>query len=398
MTGAASGGANTGGLQDWQARLQGPGPMRLGLDGVRPVVQRLGLDTGGSRLVVVAGSNGKGSCVAALEALLRRAGHSVLAYTSPHLLRVNERIRVDGDDIDDAQLCALFEGVAAAEQPGEDLSPFEFLTLAALRLVQLRQPDFAILEVGLGGRLDAVNLVDAHLAIITSIALEHCQYLGDTEAAIAREKAAVARRGRPAICGCAHPALLARLDEIGAQCLALGRDFAAPEVQSPLPLPSLACALQAALRLGVAVPDAPDCLAAVRLAGRMQKCTLGGLPLVLDVAHNPAAATFLQQQLVAQGCSPPVAVLGMMEDKDAGGFVAGLMPLVRRFIPVAMADGRAASTRSLCRAVEGAGAEVVATADDVLAGVALAGGRFGTMGPTLVTGSFRLLPPLMTGL
>jgi dihydrofolate synthase/folylpolyglutamate synthase len=215
-------------LQDWltwQENLH-PAAIELGLDRVGRVWDRLGPRALPFPVISVAGTNGKGSTVAMLEAIYGAAGYRTAAYTSPHLLRYNERIRLDGQEVSDPELCAAFARVDAA-RGAESLTYFEFGTLAALDLFLRARPDLAILEVGLGGRLDAVNLFDADLAIITSIGRDHMAWLGETLEEIALEKAGILRPGRPALFGHRQPlpVLLARAAELGCPTQVLGRDF-----------------------------------------------------------------------------------------------------------------------------------------------------------------------------
>ena len=183
----------------WQETLH-PCAIDLGLERVRQVAQRLGLlDRPAFTVITVGGTNGKGSCVALLEAILRAAGYKTGAYTSPHLLRYNERIRLDGVTVDDASLCEAFARIDAARKD-ISLTYFEFGTLAALWLFQQTGVQVALLEVGLGGRLDAVNIIDADAALITTIAIDHVEWLGQDRDSIGREKAGIYRQGRPAIC------------------------------------------------------------------------------------------------------------------------------------------------------------------------------------------------------
>jgi len=219
-------------LQDWLAWQETLHPVAidLGLERVARVADRLACRVPAPVVVTVGGTNGKGSCVALLEAVLRRAGYRVCAYTSPHLYRYNERLRLDGEPVSDAALCEAFERVDAAR--GDDsLTYFEFGTLAALQLMSRRRPDVALLEVGLGGRLDAVNVVDADVALITGIAIDHTEWLGTERDAIGREKAGIMRNGRPAVCGDRDPpaGLIDEAGRLGAQLLLLGRDFSISE-------------------------------------------------------------------------------------------------------------------------------------------------------------------------
>lgn len=342
-------------LAEWLAWLEGQqrGAILLGLDRVRRVAEGMGLHPA-FPVFTVAGTNGKGSTCAMLGAVLRAAGFRVGSYYSPHLLRYNERVRVDGEEASDADLVAGFAAVEAAR--GEEaLTYFEFATLAAMWHFMRVGVDCAVLEVGLGGRLDAVNVWDADCAIVTSIGLDHTEYLGDTRAAIAHEKAGVYRGGRPAICVDPDPpaTLLDHAGAIGARLLCLGRDFgfARQERQwffdgvgirlSGLPLPALvgehqvqnAAGVIAALaamreRLPVSAGAIREGLMHVSLAGRFQ--VLPGRPMViLDVAHNPHAARILARNLRA---IPPGgrthAIFSILSDKDAAGTVRELGDLI----------------------------------------------------------------------
>jgi dihydrofolate synthase/folylpolyglutamate synthase len=217
-------------LGEWLAILERRHPVAidLGLERVGDVWRRLGSPGPASRVVTVGGTNGKGSVVAFLEAAARASGWRVGAYTSPHIDRYNERIRIDGADAADADIVAAFERIESA-RAGVSLTYFEFGTLAALLLMAQTRPalDLAVLEVGLGGRLDAVNLIDADVAVVTTVALDHQDWLGDTRAKIAVEKAGIARSGRPLVVGerSPEPALLSTATAIGARLVGIGREF-----------------------------------------------------------------------------------------------------------------------------------------------------------------------------
>ncbi len=303
------------------------------------------------------GTNGKGSVCAYLESILLAAGYRVGCYTSPHLLRYNERVRVAGKEAPDAELCTAFAAVETAR--GDiPLTYFEQGTLAALWLFQRAGLDVAVLEVGLGGRLDAVNAWDADCAVVSSVDLDHQAFLGDTREAIGFEKAGIFRPGRPAICGDLTPpdSLLAHAEAVGVRLLRLGRDIRSetdalalggtwqcrmPDAVLPaLPRPAMpgrhqfgnaACALAAlsSLRAVLPVPMAAlrQGLATARQPGRFQ--VVGQAPLrILDVAHNPHAAQALADNLADL---PPggrvLAVFAILADKDAVGVV---MPLAGR--------------------------------------------------------------------
>jgi dihydrofolate synthase/folylpolyglutamate synthase len=336
---------------DWQEALH-PSAIELGLDRVTRVADRLACRNPAPIVISVAGTNGKGSCVAMLEAILLRAGCHVGAYTSPHLFRYNERVRLDGKAVSDQVLCEQFARVDAARE-GISLTYFEFGTLAALDLMSRRSLDVALLEVGLGGRLDAVNIVDADAALISSIGVDHTDWLGPDRESIAREKAGIMRAGKPAVCGdCKPPASLgAEADRIGADLIRINRDFSFSQTGPQwhwqgrgrelrdLPRPALAGLHQLInaasvlsvletldTRLSITREAVVAGLRRVNLPGRVQH--LGGpVDQVLDVSHNAQAAQALANVL----CRLPASghchlVLGMMRDKDLASFVRVLRP------------------------------------------------------------------------
>ncbi len=370
---------------DWQEALH-PRTIDLGLERVARVAARLGCLRPAPVVISVAGTNGKGSSLALLEALLLGAGYRVGAYSSPHLLRYNERIRLGGEMIDDASLCAAFARVDAARAE-TSLTYFEFGTLAALDIMGARPLDVALLEVGLGGRLDAVNVVDADAALITSIGLDHTEWLGTDRDSIAREKAGIMRRGRPAICAEPDPpaGLVQAAARHGAKLLLAGRDFSYSVEASSwtwrgngpalagLPLPALAGAHQLANAAGVlsllAAIGLPleraaleRGLRAVHLPGRIQRIA-GEVEQVLDVSHNAQAAEALAAAL--RGLPLPGrchAVIGMLRDKDAAAFVRALQAEVQQWYVTGLAAPRASPPEALAatiRAVTGQPAAAV---------------------------------------
>lgn len=338
---------------DYQQRVH-PNAIELGLERVRTVWGRLGAPAPAPRVITVGGTNGKGSTVAFLEAVLAADGRRVGAYTSPHLLRYNERVRVAGRDVDDADLVDAFERIEAARTgaPGEAvaLTYFEYGTLAALWIFSRSALDVAVLEVGLGGRLDAVNLVDADAAIVTTVDLDHQDWLGDDRDGIGREKAGIFRGGRAAIVGEKDPpaALIAEAGRIGADLRLAGRDFEysrhqdgwswrAAETRLSLPLPQLAapCQLANAAAAIAALHALRETLgwnpaaiargvAQARIGARLQR--FAGTPeLIVDVGHNPQAARALAEWLRAEPATGrTLAVFGALGDKDVGGIVAAL--------------------------------------------------------------------------
>ncbi|MEP7043619.1 MAG: bifunctional tetrahydrofolate synthase/dihydrofolate synthase [Dokdonella sp.] len=334
---------------DYQQRVH-PHAIELGLERVHAVWQRLGAPVPAPVVITIGGTNGKGSTVAFLEAMLRAAGQRVGAYTSPHLLRYNERVRVCGCDAGDAALVDAFERIESARDDIA-LTYFEYGTLAALWMFSQSELDVALLEVGLGGRLDAVNIIDADAAIVTTIDLDHQDWLGNDRDSIGREKAGIFRAGRPAIVGESDPpiGLLDAAHRIGADLRRAGRAFhysrasegswrwSADQVELSLPLPQLtapaqlangACAIAALHALRERIGWHPLAIAAgvanARLAARLQR--FGGDPaLIVDVAHNPQAARMLAEWLrgtVATGRT--LAVFGALGDKDVRGIFTAL--------------------------------------------------------------------------
>lgn len=335
-------------LADWLSYLEclHPKSIALGLDRVSLVRDRLQLQPG-FPVIIVAGTNGKGSTCAMLEQIYLEAGYRVACYTSPHLLRYNERVRINGQEASDAELCEAFEAVELARDRVQ-LTYFEFGTLAAVWHFVRCDADIAILEVGLGGRLDAVNIFDPACAIVTNVALDHTEYLGPDRESIGREKAGVYRSAVPAICGDISPPdqVPAQAAAIGADFHQVGRDFDAVLDQGEwrfvnpvrsmahLPLPALngafqlsnaACALEAIVALDDVLPVTRQAIDAglrnVRLAGRFQLCA-NRPDIILDVAHNPHAARALAGNLRKNACpGRTLAVFAMLGDKDIAGVI-----------------------------------------------------------------------------
>lgn len=356
-------------LSDWLSYLEKihPSVIDLGLHRVGLVADRLGLRQLPATVVTVGGTNGKGTTCALLEAIYRAAGYRVGVYSSPHLLRYNERVRIQGQDASDAELCQAFAAVEAAR--GEvSLTFFEFGTLAALWLFRAAAPDLVLLEVGLGGRLDATNLVESDLAVVTSIALDHCDWLGDTREAIASEKAGIYRPGKPAISGEPNPpvTLAQTAQAIGAKLLQVGADFRRHEAEAvwhfqgarqlwrelpypELPLDNAVTALAVVEQLSLPIDSAAirTGLAGARLAGRMQ--LLRTQPQVtLDVAHNPHSAHYLARQLAARGkVGRRLAVAGMLKDKDIRQTLGELVELVDLWFLADLHGARAALAQEL---------------------------------------------------
>jgi dihydrofolate synthase/folylpolyglutamate synthase len=353
---------------------QHPKTIALGLDRVSTVWKRM--DTAlACPVITVAGTNGKGSTCAMLESILRAGGYRTGLYTSPHLVRYNERVRVAGVEASDELLAASFEAVEAA-RGDTPLTYFEYGTLGALWVFAREKVDALVLEVGLGGRLDAVNIIDADCAVLTSIGIDHVDYLGPDRESIGREKAGIFRAGRPAVI--AEPDVPATVAAAPGVHYRIGRDFGYIDQQSQwsywgpagkrggLAHPALRGAMQlrnasAAMcaldtlreRLPVSMQDVRRGLAEVELPARFQ--VLPGKPqIILDVAHNPQAAQVLADNLASSGFAPEtIAVCGMLKDKDVGGVLRTLAPRVTRWHLASLQGPRAASAEELARHVEG---------------------------------------------
>jgi len=444
-------------LSDWLSYLESlhPKSIALGLERVAQVKQRLNL-LPDFPVIVVGGTNGKGSVCAMLEAILHAAGYKVGCYTSPHLLHYNERVRIAKQQASDAELCASFEAIEQARkgqlpppcrgragegvEVGHDsahdfylhpnlppargkegeveipLTYFEFGTLAAMQCFAAHRVDVAILEVGLGGRLDAVNVFDADCAVVTSVDIDHTDYLGDTREAIAFEKAGIFRSGRVAICADSDvpQALSAHAQQIGAELWCIGKEFGyrthqgqwdffgKSAARSALPHPALRGAFQ--LRnasAALAVLDAlkeklPVSMAAVRrgltevqLSGRFQ--FVPGRPqLILDVAHNPHAARSLAQNLADMPpCPRTYAVFAMLKDKDMAGVVETLNPHIDCWLVAGIAAPRGATAEELAEVLRHSGVRgTVATYTDTAHALAHACNVAGENDRIIAFGSF----------
>jgi dihydrofolate synthase / folylpolyglutamate synthase len=417
------------GLDAWLDRIerQHHRPIDLTLERSRAVAEHLDIRFS-CPVITVGGTNGKGSTCAMLESILRCAGYRVGLYTSPHLLRFNERARIDGGSPADAALIEQFEVVEAAR--GEiSLTYFEFTTLAILRLFQQARLDAVVLEVGLGGRLDTVNLVDADCAIVTSVDLDHMDYLGPTREHIGFEKAHIYRAGRPAICADPQPprSLLEVAKKLAADLWLFGRDFnyqgdrqqwnyaGRALRRTSLPYPALRGANQllnasgalAALealadRLPVSQQAVRQGLLAVDLPGRFQ--VLPGRPaVILDVAHNPHAAAVLAQNLDTMGFFPETyAVFGMLRDKDIAGVVKMIGGRVDHWYVGGTIGARGADAASVAQIVHAAlglqGTTTIEGFDSVAVAYDAAARRAAPQDRIVVFGSFTTVADVMRSL
>jgi len=338
-------------LEEWLKKIadEQPAEMILGLDRVKKVAERLHLLTSKCPVIIVGGTNGKGSTVATLEAVYKAAGYHVGTFTSPILFKHNEYVHIDGVEVSDELFCQVYEkiAVARAEVP---LTPFEYHTLAALWIfTNLRAAmnfslDIIILEVGLGGRLDAVNIIDADVAIVTSIDIDHADWLGDTREKIGFEKAGIFRKGKFAICGDENPpqSLLDHAKEIGAHFLLLEMHpclkhagMTAVDVCHPasfIKSSNIACALKAIELLQNKLPVDNDTIATglknIKITGRVQVIP-GDITEIYDVSHNPASVANLAMRLAELKCAgKTVAVFSMLADKDIAGSIQKISPQI----------------------------------------------------------------------
>lgn len=415
---------NTDSLSQWLDRIERlhPTEIDLGLDRVGQVAGALGVIAPRARVITVAGTNGKGSVCCLLESILIAAEHRVGLYTSPHLHRFNERIRVNGVEAGDDAICAAFERVERAR--GETtLTYFEFGTLAAFDLFARADVDVWILETGLGGRLDATNVIDADVAVVTSIGIDHVEWLGGNRDAVGREKAGIARYGRPIIIGDAAPpaGLLTAIEERGAEPVRIGEtfdftvtdecwDWVGPDGGlSNLPLPLLAGGYQvrnAASALAALHYVGVEChrtaidegLRSARVPGRFEVVP-GPVETILDVAHNPDAAAMLATTLRSRPSEGrTLAVIAMYGDKDAEGVIGHLSEVVDGWCVAGLTGPRGRDAASLAAIVHALELDLWLEASDPLTawheirGLAAAGDRI------VVLGSFATVAQVAAGM
>jgi dihydrofolate synthase/folylpolyglutamate synthase len=377
-------------LGEWLAYLEQLHPVAIdmGLARSQQVAARLGLGKLAPRVITVTGTNGKGSTCAFVASLLKQQGLKVGVYSSPHLIRYNERVQLDGVDASDQQLCDAFAALEAAR--GDiSLTYFEMGTLAAFWLFERSALDAVVLEVGLGGRLDTVNIIDPDLSLVTSIGLDHADYLGDTRESVGFEKAGIFRQGRPALCGDLEPpqTVLDKVRELVCPFFLRGRDYdlaigdsewfwrgldsqgrsieLGPMRLLDLPMENAALALQAYALMGLPwdAGQVEAALRATRVAGRLDRRAIDWkgkrLNLLLDVGHNPHAAEYLARRLAAR---PPagkrLAVFGLLSDKDLAGVIAPLAGSVAHWAVTPLATSRTRPADELKVALQNLGANV----------------------------------------
>jgi dihydrofolate synthase/folylpolyglutamate synthase len=412
----------------WQETLH-PRSIDLGLERVRTVLERLNWTRPLCPVVTVAGTKGKGSTVAILDSIYRAAGYRVGTFTSPHLRRYTERISIAGRQITPTELCAIFERIDAAR--GEiSLTYFEFNTLAALLAFETAALDVMILEVGMGGRLDAVNVVDADVALVTSIGLDHTEWLGTDLNSIAREKAGIFRCDRLALFGSQEmPVAITEVArELGAHLLRAGQDFhffqhadrwhwsmghtnlkdlSLPGIEGSIQLENASSALAVVQLLMPRVPVSLNVISAglrsVKLSGRFQVIAPDALPFesqvewVLDVAHNALSAEVLASHLQTRKRLKTLAIFGVMGDKDVLGMVAALRSQVDCWLPVSLSGSRALAVSELAERLQSVQIPVCGSAQSIEQACQLALELSNREGfeRVLVCGSFMTVGPAL---
>jgi dihydrofolate synthase/folylpolyglutamate synthase len=414
-------------LDRWLAWFETVHPKRidLRLDRFIAALDQLGLRKPPYQVVTVAGTNGKGSCVAMLESIYWHAGYDVGAFTSPHIWRFNERIRMNGVDAADGELVEAFEAIAAA-LGSITLSYFEASFVAALEVFRRHSPDVAILEVGMGGRLDATNALDTDCALIVSVDLDHREWLGETREEIGREKAGIVRRGKPVVIGdrAVPRSVLEHAAAVGAVPHLLGRDFDFRREGSgwrratdaatgpPLPLPpfggaeqfanAASCAAVAAALSGT-LPVSDSALAAgiatAYLRARLERRDVGGVEWIFDVGHNPAAAVGLEAALRRlPAASRTWVVFAAMRDKDLSGVVQPLVATTAGWFVARASADRGATGAELGTLLEQLGAARIVVAEDVGAACAEARAVASPGDRVVVYGSFITVAAAMEAL
>ncbi len=409
---------------EWQTLLHGKA-IDLGLERVQQVAARLGVGRIARQVITVAGTNGKGSTVAAYEHWLRQAGFSVASYTSPHLLKYNERIKNNQQPVTDATLCDAFAAVEDA-RGDTSLTYFEYGTLAALYLFQQWQSDFAILEVGLGGRLDAVNIIDADLVHLTPIGIDHQAWLGEDREQIGFEKAGVLRDGMFVVLNDPDPpqSVLREIERCNCRCLRLDHDYRINAIENghavwqgaglQLPLNSVLSGAHQLYNLAGVVAgltqlvdletysalQVNDYFRGLQIAGRMQRIVSPvACDLLVDVGHNPDAARALAASLEAikptQG--KLVVLLGMLEDKQPDLFVEALKPVVDQWWLTTLDCDRGLSAERLKSRI-GEQVDIDQVFDNVAAALDSALSSLGNQDIMLVTGSFITVELLLRAL
>jgi len=411
-------------LDDWLAWLEtlSPHEIELGLERIREVLARLNL-ANASRVIIVAGTNGKGSSVVMLEALLASSGESVASYTSPHIHVFNERIRINGKPVTDQEIVTAFERIEAVRHDVA-LTYFEFGTLAALVIFDKARPDNIVLEVGLGGRLDAVNAIEPDACLITNVTLDHCDWLGDDVESIAVEKAGVMRAHTPVVFGSTTmpEAITTAAKQTGAELIVAGRDFTFTEtgedgwrwsgrdlILDGLTRPSLegqhqlgnAAAVLALIEsLGLTkilqVQTINEAMAVLELPGRLQRIGVADKSFVVDVAHNADSAKVLSTFIgTMRDIDQVIAVIGVLAGKDLDAIIRELEPVVHHWIACTADAANAVPADDLARQVEQGTGKPCLIAGSVEEALAMAREKAKEVDLILVTGSFHTVGPAL---
>ncbi len=408
-------------LTAWLSYIEqsNPDQMHLGLDHLRPIADLLAVVQFDRPVITVAGTNGKGSTIAALESFLLVAKQRVGSYTSPHLLHFNERIKINGQPVGDAQLCAAFSVVEQARK-GQWLTYFEWATLAALWIFKQAELDVLLLEVGLGGRLDAVNLVENNISIITGIDYDHQDWLGSTLDEIAREKAGIFKIGQIALCGQRNaPAIIQQravelqLDFFDRQQFGYqkneshwdwwGKNASGSDIcylalpHHTVPFSNLAVAIQA---LQFILPSISQSLIVqglqrLSLLGRLQRLPIQK-NVVVDVAHNPQSIAYLVKWLQQQSYQKLYLVMGVLADKDDAAMLQWLLPYVDVWFVAQLSSARALPVAQLQQRLIDVGAQSVQSYSSLIAAYQQAYATAGAEDLVLVCGSFYAVAPILT--
>lgn len=377
----------------WIANQQ-PAEIALGLDRVKIVAERLQLLTPSCPVIIVGGTNGKGSTVAGLDAIYRAAGYQVGTFTSPILFRHNEYVHIDGQEVSDEIFCRAYEKIA--ESKGDVLlTPFEFHTLAALWVFSQKSLDVIILEVGLGGRLDAVNIIDADVSIVTSIDIDHADWLGDTREKIAFEKAGIFRANKPALCGDEKPpaTLIEYAKKIGAELFLVGNDEADAAMRNKACVRKAVCLLQQKLPVTQSVID--ETLQNLKVTGRVQILP-GEVTKIFDVSHNPASVAYLAKRLDEMPCSgKTVAVFSMLADKDIVESVKKIVSQIDEWYIAPLNVKRGATGEQLLDALKVAGAEKIFPLNTIEDAYSTAEKKLKSGDRVVIFGSFHTVAELL---
>jgi dihydrofolate synthase/folylpolyglutamate synthase len=336
---------------NWQENLHDKA-IDLGLERIQKVYSKLFPNGVAFTTIIVAGTNGKGSTIAFLDAIYRQSSVTVATFTSPHILHYNERFTMNGLQATDAQICTAFEQIERAR--GEvSLTYFEFSTLAALLMFSEQKIDLAILEIGLGGRLDSVNVVEGDVSLITNIALDHIDYLGDTRELIGREKAGIMRTGKPCICADTSPplSLEKHAKNIGAKLEFVKKPYEGElslkgDYQRQNAALAILCVQQLNLKFPLNAEQIKRGLKTATLAGRFQIKHLKGKQFIFDVAHNEAATQVLAQELAKQKC-PTLAIFSALKDKNIKQMIEAIAPVIDAWLVAPLQVNRAANSEFL---------------------------------------------------